>query len=265
MARSGGGPIRCRSLSRQEAFRPSRCQVSPFAPTDDRLPRRLSRKRHHDQVPICGADLVDPPLSASVVANFRALLLVHANELNLCRWGVASVIRKNPRGDLPVVHDSAFVDPTAILCGRVIVRENVFIGPYAVIRADEVDANGQMEPIVIGAHSNIQDGVVIHSKSGAAVTIGEQTSIAHRAIVHGPCTVGAGVFIGFNSVLFNCAVVDGCDLPPGFYVPSTQRIGPTTDLATVPKVTADTSEFSEDVVRTNNSLVQGYKSLQSEL
>jgi len=191
--------------------------------------------------------------------------------------GIAvQMIRRNPRGDVPVVHDSAFVDPTAILCGRVVVHENVFIGPYAVIRADEVDANGHMEPIVIGAHSNIQDGVVIHSKSGAAVTIGERTSIAHRAIVHGPCTVGGGVFIGFNSVLFNCAVgqgcvvrhnavVDGCDLPPGFYVPSTQRIGPTTDLATIPKVTADASEFSEDVVRTNNSLVQGYKRLQSEL
>ncbi len=185
------------------------------------------------------------------------------------------MIRRNPRGDLPVVHDSAFVDPTAILCGRVVVHENAFIGPYAVIRADEVDANGHMEPIVIGAHSNIQDGVVIHSKSGAAVTIGERTSIAHRAIVHGPCTVGRGVFIGFNSVLFNCAVgdacvvrhnavVDGCDLPAGFYLPSVQRIGPHTDVATIPKVTADASEFSEDVVRTNNSLVQQYKRLEEE-
>ena len=120
------------------------------------------------------------------------------------------MIRKSPRGDLTVVHDSAFVDPTAIVCGRVVVHENVFIGPYAVIRADEVDTNGHMEAIVIGAHSNIQDGVVIHSTSGAAVTIGERTSIAHRAIVHGPCSVGDGAFIGFNSVLFNCAVGEGC-------------------------------------------------------
>lgn len=185
------------------------------------------------------------------------------------------MIRRNPRGDLPVVHPNAFVDPTAILCGKVIVHENVFIGPYAVIRADEVDANGHMAPIVIGAHSNIQDGVVIHSKSGAPVTIGERTSIAHRAIVHGPCEVGSNAFIGFNSVLFNCkvgngcvvrynAVVDGCDLPDGFYVPSTERIGPQTDLATVPKVSAQASEFSEDVARTNNSLVQGYKQIQNE-
>ncbi len=182
------------------------------------------------------------------------------------------MIRKNPSGDRPVVHDSAFVDPTAILCGRVIVHGGVFIGPYAVIRADEVDADGHMEPVVIGAHSNIQDGVVIHSKSGAAVTIGERTSIAHRAIVHGPCMVGRGVFVGFNSVLFDCVVGDACvvchnavvdsrDLPAGSYVASALRIGPDTDLATIPKVPADAAAFSEDVMRTNNSLVQGYKQL----
>lgn len=89
------------------------------------------------------------------------------------------MIRKNPSGDLPVIHESAYVDQTAIICGKVIIHENVFVGPYAVIRADEVDVNGEMEAIVIGANSNIQDGVVIHSKSGAAVNIGENTSIAH--------------------------------------------------------------------------------------
>lgn len=185
------------------------------------------------------------------------------------------MIRKNPRGDLPQIHPSAFVDPTAILCGKVIVEANVFIGPYAVIRADETDINKHIEPIVIGADSNIQDGVVIHSKSGAPVTIGQRTSIAHRAIVHGPCQVGDGVFIGFNSVLFNCtiekgcvvrynAVVDGVHLPPGFYVRSTERIGPETDLAALPQVSVSASEFSEDVARTNNELVRGYKAIQNE-
>lgn len=185
------------------------------------------------------------------------------------------MIRKNPRGDLPTVHPDAFIDPTAIICGLVIVEENVFIGPYAVIRADEMDANGHIEPIIIGAHSNIQDGVVIHSKSGAKVSIGQRTSIAPRAIVHGPCSVGDCVFIGFNSVLFNCtvesgcvvrhnAVVDGVHLPAGFYVRSTERIGPETDLTSLPQVPVAASEFSEDVARTNNELVLGYKKIQNE-
>ena len=59
------------------------------------------------------------------------------------------MIGRNPNGDLPQIHDTAFVDPTAIICGKIIVNANVFIGPYAVIRADEVDANGNMEAITV--------------------------------------------------------------------------------------------------------------------
>ena len=185
------------------------------------------------------------------------------------------MIRKNPSGDLPVIDESAFVDPTAIICGKVIIKENVFIGPYVVIRADEVNSEGGMEPIIIGANSNIQDGVVIHSKSGGLVQIGEFTSIAHRSIVHGPCIVGNKVFIGFNSVLFNCevgdgsvvrhnSVVEGCQLPPGFYIPSTTHVHSNSDLSKIPLVTPQASEFSEDVAHTNLDLVKGYKKLQNE-
>ena len=185
------------------------------------------------------------------------------------------MIRKNPNGDLPVIHESAYVDQTAIICGKIIIHENVFIGPYAVIRADEVNAEGTMEPIIIGAHSNIQDGVVIHSKSGGLVKIGENTSIAHRSIVHGPCIVGDRVFIGFNSVLFNCivgdncvvrhnSVVEGCELPANFYVPSTTNIHSNSELSLIQQVPPKGADFSEDVARTNNELVFGYKKLQNE-
>jgi len=185
------------------------------------------------------------------------------------------MIRKNPSGHLPVVHDTAFVDPTAILCGKVIVEENVFIGLYAVIRADEVDDNGEMEPIIICAHSNIQDGVVIHCKAGGGVTIGRSTSIAHRSIVHGPCTVGDNVFVGFNSVLFNCivsdgsvvrhnSVVEGCTVPPGFYIPSTANIHSDADLATIERVSPQAADFSESVAQANHELVKGYKRIRNE-
>ena len=70
------------------------------------------------------------------------------------------MIRRNPSGHLPVVHNSAFVDPTASLCGKVI------------------DEDGKMEAIVIGANSNIQDGLVIHCKAGGGVTIGRGSKAA---------------------------------------------------------------------------------------
>ena len=185
------------------------------------------------------------------------------------------MIRRNPRGDTPVVHESAFVDHTAILCGLVIVHENVFIGPYAVIRADEVTETGDMEPVIIGANSNIQDGVVIHSRAGRLVSIGQNTTIAHRSIVHGPCTVGSNVFVGFNSVLFNCVVhdhavvrhscvIDGRVMPERFYVPSSTKVNHETDLATLPRVSPAAEEFSEDVVRTNIQLARDYRRIQNE-
>ncbi|WP_343569303.1 carbonate dehydratase [Acinetobacter sp.] len=185
------------------------------------------------------------------------------------------MLRKNPSGHLPVIDQSAYVDQTAIICGKVIVHANVFIGPYAVIRADETDENGEMKPIIIGANSNIQDGVVIHSKAGALVVIGENTSIAHRSIIHGPCEIGHHVFVGFNSVIFNCkvgnhsairhnAVVDGRDLPNHFYVPAMSYINSKTDLNQYPPVDIAISEFSESVVSTNIELVKGYKALHNE-
>jgi carbonic anhydrase/acetyltransferase-like protein (isoleucine patch superfamily) len=186
------------------------------------------------------------------------------------------MLRKNPSGISPQVSEKAFIDPTAIICGHVVIEDNVFVGPYAVIRADEVNAQGQMEPIVIQRDSNIQDGVVIHSKSGAAVTIGQRTSIAHRSIIHGPCTVGDDVFIGFNSVVFqshvhdgcvvrhNC-VIDGLDLPAKMHVPPMTNIGPHFDLKQIAQVPPDYSSFSESVVAANNWLVEGYKKLANEL
>ena len=187
----------------------------------------------------------------------------------------ARVIRRNPSGHLPQVHETAFVDPTAILCGKIVVEENVFIGPYAVIRADEVDENGEMEAIVIRADSNIQDGVVIHCKAGGGVTVGRGSSIAHRSIVHGPCTVGDNVFVGFNSVLFNCTVGDGsvirhnsvveaCSVPAGFYIPSTANIHCDADLAKIERVTPDVASFSESVTQANHELVKGYKRIRNE-
>ncbi len=186
------------------------------------------------------------------------------------------MLRKNPSGHYPQVSANAFIDPTAIICGHVIIEDNVFVGPYAVIRADEVDADGQMQPIIIKRDSNIQDGVVIHSKGGAAVSIGERSSIAHRSIVHGPCEVSDDVFIGFNTVIFrahigsgcvirhNC-VVDGLDLPDKFHVPPMTNIGPGFDLNSIDPVPPEYSSFSESVVSANHALVEGYKKLNNEL
>ncbi|ADU91165.1 carbonate dehydratase [Taylorella equigenitalis] len=186
------------------------------------------------------------------------------------------MLRLNPRGDFPEVSESAFVDPTAIVCGKVIVGPNVFIGPYAVIRADEMDSNGNIEPIIIGANSNIQDGVVIHSKDGAPVVIGEHSSIAHRSIIHGPCVIGNRVFVGFNTVVYNSVVgdesvlrhncvVDSHDIPERFYLPSATVVRQATDLNKLDTVPEDARNFSESVMLTNISFAAAYRKIQNTL
>jgi carbonic anhydrase/acetyltransferase-like protein (isoleucine patch superfamily) len=87
--------------------------------------------------------------------------------------------------------------------------------------------------------------------------------------------VGDRVFIGFNSVLFNCeigagsvvrhnSVVEGCHVPEGFHIPSTTNIHNDAELAKIKPVPVDMAAFSEDVARTNVDLVRGYKRLANE-
>jgi len=185
------------------------------------------------------------------------------------------MLRKNPLGQLPKVSDSAFIDPTALICGHVIIEDNVFVGPYAVIRADEEDKQGNVAPITIKQDSNIQDGVVIHALAGTEVIIGKSTSIAHRAVVHGPCRVGDNVFIGFNTVIFrtdiadNCVirhscVVDNIDLETAVHVPPLTNIEPNFNLAKLPELSGEYQRFSASVVAANSLLVKGYKGLENE-
>lgn len=182
------------------------------------------------------------------------------------------MLRPNPHGHTPVIHESAFVDPTAILCGKIEVGPRVFVGPYAVVRADETDSEGEVQPVIIGANTNIQDGVVIHSKAGAAVTIGEFTSIAHRAIVHGPCTVGSNVFIGFNAVVFEAEIGDDCfvehgaivlgsTIGEGLHIEPSASIGPHSDLTNLAQISEDQRKFASSVATTNIELVRGYRNL----
>ena len=61
------------------------------------------------------------------------------------------MLRRNPTGHMPEVSETAFIDPTAIICGKVIIEDNVFIGPYAVIRADEVN---ELDEYIKGGKDN---------------------------------------------------------------------------------------------------------------
>lgn len=122
-------------------------------------------------------------------------------------------------GKTPVIDPSAFVADGVVLIGDVRVGEEGSIWFNAVLRADN-------EPIVIGAHSNIQDGAVCHADPGFPCTVGEWSTVGHGAILHG-CEIGRGVTIGMGATVLNGArvgdgalvaanalVLEGFEVPP---------------------------------------------------
>lgn len=171
-------------------------------------------------------------------------------------------LEPNGMGDAPKVARSAFVHPTATLIGNVVVGAEVFIAPGAVLRADEPGPDGKVKPIVVEEQVNVQDCVVVHALGGTEVRIGHGSSIAHAAVVHGPCEIGANCFVGFNSVVFKAtlgngvivmhqALVEGVNVPPALHVPSMTAVRSDEDVRRLAPVPPDLVAFSQEVTRTN--------------
>jgi carbonic anhydrase/acetyltransferase-like protein (isoleucine patch superfamily) len=102
-------------------------------------------------------------------------------------------------GYIPKISPSAFVAPTAVLVGNVIVANEASIWYGAVLRADHGD-----QPIIIGPRSNIQDNCVIHVALDKGTTIGTNVTIGHGAIMEA-CDIEDGALIGMNAVILEHA------------------------------------------------------------
>ena len=79
---------------------------------------------------------------------------------------------------MPEISRSAWIFKTAVMVGNVVIGDNVFVDPNAVIMADEPGSS-----IVIGSNCNVQDNVVIHVLPDSEVAIGNGTSLAHGCIL----------------------------------------------------------------------------------
>lgn len=101
------------------------------------------------------------------------------------------------RGDR--IDATAFIHESARVLGDVTLGPRVSVWPFAVVRGDTA-------PIVIGADSNLQDGVVVHVDHGVPAIIGSRVGVGHRAIVHG-ATIEDDVLIGMGAILLNGVVV----------------------------------------------------------
>jgi phenylacetic acid degradation protein len=102
-------------------------------------------------------------------------------------------------GIVPVVHPSAFVHPSAVLIGDVIVGARAYIGPCACLRGD-------FGRIVVEEGANIQDTCMLHGFPGKDTVVGAEATIGHGAVLHG-CVVRRGALIGMNCVVNDNAEV----------------------------------------------------------
>jgi carbonic anhydrase/acetyltransferase-like protein (isoleucine patch superfamily) len=148
-------------------------------------------------------------------------------------------------GHTPDIHPTAWVAPTATLVGRVRVgpRASVFYG--AVLRGD-------MDEIVLGEGSNLQDNCVVHTDAGVPAHIGAGVGVGHGAIVHG-ATVEDGSLIGMGATLLNGAVVrTGAFVAAGALVREGQEVPPHHLAAGVPAtVRGELDEAGRERVRRN--------------
>jgi len=92
-----------------------------------------------------------------------------------------------------------WIAPSATLIGDVVLHEDVGIWFGAVLRGDN-------ERLTIGARSNIQEGVTMHTDAGFPCTVGEDCTVGHNAILHS-CVIGNRTLIGMGAIVLNGAKI----------------------------------------------------------
>ena len=99
----------------------------------------------------------------------------------------------------PVIHPSAYVHPTAVLIGDVIVGPGVYVAPMASLRGD-------YGRLILEEGANLQDHCMMHGYCDADTIVHANGHIGHGAILHG-CIVGRNALVGMNSVIMDGAVI----------------------------------------------------------
>ncbi len=147
-------------------------------------------------------------------------------------------------GLTPVVAPGAFVHPSAVLIGDVIVGARAYIGPAACLRGD-------FGRIVVEAGANIQDTCMLHGFPGKDTVVGAEATVGHGAVLHG-CVVKRGALIGMNCVVNdNAEVGEEAMVAALAFVKAEARIPPRSLAAGIParvlrELTAEEIRWKKD-------------------
>ncbi len=120
---------------------------------------------------------------------------------------------------IPVVDPTAFVHPTAVLIGEVVVGPGCYVGPCAVLRGDF----GRIE---LRRGANLQDTCVMHGFPDGLTLVEENGHVGHGAVLHG-CTIGRDALVGMNAVVMDRAVIgEAAMVAACAFVPTDMQVPP---------------------------------------
>lgn len=100
----------------------------------------------------------------------------------------------------PVVHPDAYVHPSAVLIGDVIIEAGVYVGPGASLRGD-------FGRLILKKGANLQDNCIMHGYVDFDTVVEENGHIGHGAILHS-CVIRKNALVGMNSVILDGAVIE---------------------------------------------------------
>ena len=142
------------------------------------------------------------------------------------RGGVV-MLKKSFQGAVPSLHTGTFVAETAILIGAVELAEDASVWYNCTVRAD-------VNKIVIGKNTNIQDNSVVHCDYDFPTYIGENVTVGHRAVIHG-CIIGDNCLIGMGAIIMDGAEIGNeCIIGAGAVVSPGKKIPPRSLVMGVP-------------------------------
>ena len=122
-------------------------------------------------------------------------------------------------GIVPVVDPTAYVHPSAVLIGDVIVGPGCYVGPCASLRGD-------FGRLILEAGANLQDTCVMHGFPGTDTVVGENGHIGHGAVLHG-CRIERDALVGMNAVIMDNAVIGEASIvAASAFVKASQQIPP---------------------------------------
>lgn len=139
------------------------------------------------------------------------------------RYDVAMPVRSF-QSHVPDIAEDAYIDDMATVIGKAAIGSHSSVWPMAVIRGD-------VQSIMIGHHTNIQDASVIHvthdsvySPGGKPTIIGNYVTIGHHVMLHG-CEIGDRCLVGMQSTVLDGAILEA-DVMVGAasLVPSGKRL-----------------------------------------